>query len=273
MSLLTRTAKLVSSSIGRNTAAIQRLRPSYEWLLNASSGGRGAAWSVNGERVRIDPRVRSLVASETEPELWEYLRGTMQPGDAVLDVGAFLGIYAILLARWGGPSTRVLAFEPTPSSVHVLYKHLDLNRVADQVTVVSEAVGEAPGSVELHLHSEPYRNAVGVTDPAGAGAGSTRVPVTTLDLACDARAFRPTLLRMDVQGFEYAILRGARRTIAENRGRMRIVLEVHPQLWPMMDIDERKFDALLEELGLRARPLRAGGPRYEPDGHVELLYV
>ena len=265
MSILTRTAQLVSTSIGRNSAAIQRLRPSY--------GGRGAAWRVNGEPIRIDPRVRSLVAPETEPELWAYLRDAVHPGDAILDVGSFLGTYAILMARWGGPKTRVLAFEPTPSSIHLIYKHLDFNQVANQVTVVSEAVGEAPGSVDLHLHSDPYRNAIGITDPAGSGAGTTRVPVTTLDMACSARDFRPTLLRMDVQGFEYAVLRGARRTIAENRGRLRMVLEVHPQLWPMMDITERKFDALLEELGLRAQPLRAGAPRYEPDGHVELLYV
>jgi hypothetical protein len=78
---------------------------------------------------------------------------------------------------------------------------------------------------------------------------------------------------MDVQGFEHAVLSGARRVIRQGRGRLRIVLEVHPQLWPLQGVDEHGFDALLEELGLRAVPLVKSARRYEPDGHVVLEYI
>jgi hypothetical protein len=51
------------------------------------------------------------------------------------------------------------------------------------------------------------------------------------------------------------------------------VLEVHPQLWPHQGFDEKAFDATLAELGLRSRSLSPDGPRYEPDGHVQLEYI
>src|ERR1700721_1777633 len=108
--MLTRTASWVSSLLGRNSSIIRTLRPSYERLLDAASGGRGMRWLVNGEAVRIDPRVRRLVAPTVEPELWSWLRANVGANEQVLDIGSFLGIYAILLARWAGPAGRVLAF-------------------------------------------------------------------------------------------------------------------------------------------------------------------
>jgi FkbM family methyltransferase len=273
MGLLTVAGSTVSELIGRNHPLVRQLRPSYEWLLDAASGKRGIEWSVNGEPFRIDPRVRRLVARVTEPELWEYLRAQVGPHERILDVGAFLGAYSVMMARWGGETTRVLAFEPTPTTLPLLRRHVALNKVADRVEVIEHAVGAEAGFVELHEHSDPYRNAVGASDPNGTARGTSRVAVTTLDDACSARNFSPTLLRMDVQGFEHAVLRGAREIIRNGRGKLRIVLEVHPQLWPLQGIDERSFDALLEELGLRAVPLLANRPRYEPDGHVTLEYV
>lgn len=273
MSVLTRTASLVSGLLGRNSSIVRTLRPSYERLLDAASGGRGTPWLVNGEAVRIDPRVRRLVAPTVEPELWSWLRANVEVNERVLDVGSFLGIYAILLARWAGPAGRVLAFEPTPSTVPTLRRHIAINGVVDRVKVMPVALGDTEGQVELHEHSDPYRNAIGVSDPAGRTTGAKRVELTTVDAVCDREGFVPTLLRMDVQGFERAVLMGARKTIAAGRGRLRMVLEVHPHLWPLHGFDEKAFDATLADLGLRSNPLRPGGRRYEPDGHVQLEYI
>ena len=86
------------------------------------------------------------------------------------------------------------------------------------------------------------------------------------------KGFMPTLMRMDVQGFERAVLMGAKQVIQSGRGRLRMVLEVHPQLWPQgFGIPE--FESTLAELGLRARALNKGGPLYKPDGHVVLEYL
>src|SRR6476659_1620445 len=89
------------------------LRPAYALYLRAVFGRVGVRWSVNGEELRIDPGVRRYVPHQNEPALFRYLQSAMQPGETVLDIGAFLGTYAIMAARWTGPLGRVLAFEPS----------------------------------------------------------------------------------------------------------------------------------------------------------------
>jgi len=274
VNLLSRTASIASGILGRQSDVVRRLRPSYEWLLDVASGGRGIEWAVNDVIVRIDPRTRRLVSSVAEPELWDWLRRRVTPGEQVLDVGSFLGIYAVVLARWTGGAGRILACEPTPGTLRTLRRHLAINGVADRVKVVPVALGDAHGEVELHEHSDPYLNSVGATDPRGVGTKTSRVRLTTIDDVCREERFEPSILRMDVQGFERAALSGARETIFRGRGRLRMVIEVHPQLWPLQGFDATDFDRTLGDLGLRARTL--GGKRvttYEPDGHVELEYI
>jgi FkbM family methyltransferase len=273
VTFLIRTGSLVGALLGRRSRIVRAFRPSYEWLLDAVSCGRGIEWPVNNITLRIDPRMRRFVASVVEPELWEWLQTNVAPGEQILDVGSFLGVYAVVLARWAGSSGRVLAFEPTPRIVPTLQRHVDINGVSDRVKVVPVALGELEGEVELHEHSDPYRNAVGLTDPNGLGTKTSRVRATTIDQECREQGFEPTLLRMDVQGFERAVLLGARETITRGRGRLRMVVEVHPQLWPLHGFDGADFDRTLSELGLRARALKkVRGLDYEPDGHVVLEY-
>jgi FkbM family methyltransferase len=218
--------------------------------------------------------VRRLVSPVVEPELWSWLQAGVRPGERVLDVGSFLGVYAVVLARWAGSSGRVLAFEPTPGILTTLKRHIEINGVADRVRVFPVALGDKEGEVSLHEHSDPYRNAVGVTDPKGSQTAISHVKVTTIDAICRQLHFAPTLLRMDVQGFEREVLLGATETIARGHGHLRMVIEVHPQLWPLHGFDSADFDRTLLELGLRARSLLGrDGPGYEPDGHVVLEYV
>jgi FkbM family methyltransferase len=262
----------VSERLGRESRVIRALRPAYELLLDAASGGREVEWHVNDELFRIDPHVRGLIPDRTEPDLWSWLRSHVGPGEQVLDIGSFLGIYAMTLARWAGPGGRVLAFEPTPDVYRTLLRHVRLNGLAKYVHPFPIALGESAALAELHRHSDPYRNAINVTDPMGVGTGTATVEVATVDSICSREQFDPTLIRMDVQGFEVAVLRGARETLRRMGGRLRIVLEVHPQLWPLVGIDTETFDRTVAELGRQARPLeRPAGGGYLPDEHVELV--
>ncbi len=249
------------------------LASTYGRTLRVLYSRSGLPWTVHDEVVRIDPGVRHLVPHEPEPELFHFLRQTIQPGDIVLDIGAFLGIYAVLEARWSGPTGRVVAFEPTPSSAAIARHHLTCNDLSeDRVHLIEAAVSDRVSRATLHQYdaqSMPYVNSlVAAVDTDGAGTRQD-VSVVTIDDVCRELAVVPTVIRMDVQGAEIHALRGARQTI-QSAKRIAMVVEMHPQCWPGFRVTEEDARRTIAELGLAARPLVAGAPLFSRDSHAVL---
>lgn len=245
----------------------------YGQMLRAIYSRQGLPWAVHGEVVRIDPQARHLVPHEAETALFEFLGRTIRPGDVVLDVGAFVGIYAVLSARWSGPQGRVIAFEPTPSSVALARKHLAFNGLGpDRVTLVEAAVSDRAARATFHqydAHAMPYVNSLARAVDTDASAVTTDVAVVTLDEICRELRVVPTVIRMDVQGAEVHALRGARETIRA-ASRLSLVVEMHPQCWPAFGITEGDVRETLRDLGLSARPLVAGEALFARDTHAVL---
>jgi FkbM family methyltransferase len=257
--------------LGAGSAA-RVARALYLRWLELRHGRRGVPWRIHTETIRIDPRVRHLLPSSAEPKLFEHLRRGIRPGDVVLDVGGFLGAYALCEARWAGPSGRVVMLEPTPWSAAIARAQLRMNLEGARVTVVEAAATDRSGRVTLALHDEPYRNSIGGA-AAAPGAGETLdVPAVAIDDLCREMDLRPSWIRMDVQGAELAALEGARETIRSGRGRLQIVVEMHPQLWPVFGLSGAEVETRLAALGLRARPLAGTGTAFAADGHAILDY-
>ena len=84
----------------------------YAAGLRARYSRSGMPWRVHDEIVRIDPRVRHLIPHTSEDALFAFLKRHVMPGDIVLDIGSFLGVYAILEARLAGPRGRALHLRP-----------------------------------------------------------------------------------------------------------------------------------------------------------------
>ncbi len=142
----------------------------------------------------------------------DYLyHSLVEPGDVVLECGAHHGEVTILLSHRVGPEGRVITFEPVPRNVEIVRRQVALNELSN-VEVVGAAVGSARG----HIRMTDESNA----QVAGAGAGID-VPVVCLD---DYAHVGATLLKIDVEGFEAEVLKGAQEILA---ARPRIALEVH----------------------------------------------
>lgn len=265
--MLAEVGHALGDRLGRDSAVGTALQPVYAWYLRTVCGRRGLAWHVNGEPLRIDPAVRRLVPHQSEPELFAFLRDEIQPGQTVIDIGAFLGVYAMLEARRVGPSGRVVAFEPSPSSFAVLVRHLRMNGLAaPQVEARCAAVGARAERQRLQIwDDEPYRNMI-VPD----GADGVAVETVTLDEVCGAWRQLPDWIRMDVQGQEFNVLRGARELLRAGRGRMRIVAEMHPDQWPDYGIAPGQAADVFADLGLRARALTPGAEPFVQSGHAIL---
>lgn len=246
---------------------------SYGRMLDALYSKRGLPWRVHDEIVRIDPRVRHLVPHEPEPALVSFLKQTIGPGDVVLDVGAFAGIYAVLAARWSAPAGRVIGFEPTPSSAALARRHLAFNDLGpDRVQLVEAAVSDRAGRAPLHVYDDsamPYVNSLVPAVDTDRPPVIRDVAVVTIDDVCRDLGVVPSVVRMDVQGAEIHALRGARETIRTAQG-LTLVVEMHPQCWPAFGVTEQSARETLADLGLTARPLVEGEALFGRDTHAVL---
>jgi FkbM family methyltransferase len=169
----------------------------------------------------------------------------------VVDVGANVGLYTLLLARLAGASGRVIAFEPEPDLFAVLQRNCWANR-ASTVTAINSALGEESGRVRFH------RSAFNSGDNRLGGFGWTseavEVEVARLDEAL--HDLRVDFLKMDVQGYEMRAFRGMERVLASNPH-----LELYFEFWPHgLTAAGSDPDELLQYL--RERGFRI----YEPHG-------
>jgi FkbM family methyltransferase len=163
-----------------------------------------------------------------EPDLTAWMAQHLRQSSRgiVVDVGANLGWHAIHAATQDTVET-VVAFEPDAFNAWLLDRNLSLNRI-DKVIVNACAVGAECGVVRLFRYkgSNLGRHSV-VRDH---GFGARLVPMTDLDKALDGLGLagrRVLLMKIDVEGYEPAVISGAAKTLARTDA---VLLEYSPDL-------------------------------------------
>ena len=202
------------------------LKPLFEQAIGWGTRGRVASRFPGGEVVRLRPRWRHL---SWNPDEYAAFRSAVRPGDVVIDAGANVGGYALLFAQWVGPAGRVYAFEPDPRAFEALVDHISLNALVDRICPVHAAVTDVTGTAGLRLASASGLSRVS----CGAdGEPDLTVQSVSIDDFCAREALRPSFIKVDVEGAELAVLRGARRTIGAIGSELRLFVEMHPAAWP-----------------------------------------
>lgn len=201
------------------------------WVIDQSRGYKLRFFPSNlSEQLWIDPTARD------EPLAFfaEYLR----PGDVVIDVGANIGDTCIVCARTVGPSGRVFAFEPHPRVYGWLAENVKLNGVGNAV-LANIALGDSDGTV---MFSDVRRDDMNRVMRNGSGLV---VQVRQLDRVLPSIA-RIALLKIDVEGFEIFVLRGARATLASAEC---VHVEIGEKHFRKYDYDASEVLRTLEEAG------------------------
>ncbi|MCB1087793.1 MAG: FkbM family methyltransferase [Verrucomicrobiae bacterium] len=149
--------------------------------------------------------------SEAECTLFRQL---CRPGDLVVEVGSNIGTHTLALSQFVGPKGRVIAFEPQRIVFQTLCATLALNSVTN-VEAHQMAVGEARGELPLPEFRYDLEGNFGGIAVDQFQEGKP-VPVVTLDEFLPSLP-RLRLLKIDVEGMEERVIRGARRIIETHR--------------------------------------------------------
>ena len=175
-----------------------------------------------------------------EREIIGVLEERLKTGDVCVDVGAHVGYLSMIMARLVGPQGRVISFEPVRETYEALKENIQLNGL-NNVTIEPAAAGEADGFLELVCtKGEELSWTASATGYSLPGEGRRiSVPVVSLDGYFAASALRPGLIKIDVEGAEAEVLRGARQTLRNIRPI--VLVEIH-------DLGERHRKNVLELL-------------------------
>lgn len=180
----------------------------------------------------------------------------------VLDIGAHVGLVALPMASVLAPGGRVFCFEPAEANRKLLLEHAALNGYIN-IEVVPCLVGaDSRSDVPFFEMAEPTgMNALVVAKNAEAYIATRRRQVS-LDDFCGERGLVPEVVKIDVEGAEIGVLRGARKTLA--RHRPVIFLSVHPRDIALMGERVETLSELIGALGYECKDVEGHAPvRFE----------
>jgi FkbM family methyltransferase len=200
------------------------VRPQYNRLITFM-GKDGLVRVINGtDTIRVLPKFRDV--SETyEPEVWHHLMAHVKPGYVIADVGAYIGLYTIALAKRVAPAGKVVAFEPSPATFNILKDQVLLNAVYDYVESIPAAVGAQEKLVAFNVNRDTQSHII--ENPT---IDAEIVQCRTLDSVFVGRYL--DILKIDVEGYEEEVLKGGIELLQDaHRSPKIIYIEVHPYAW------------------------------------------
>ncbi len=254
---LHRTASRIrnSSFLARQQWLWARIQPLWDKVLSKSENGMPCR--INGESCHLiyEYAARFDKSGQYEPLISAALMDEIHEGDVVFDIGAHIGIISLLAAR---KARHVVAFEPSPETAQILRRHVAMNGapIAVEQSVVSDSVG----SVEFYSHGPSMGASLNIDNAEQAARleggdqhiSVVKMPSVTLDAFCRARELWPDVIKIDVEGAECKVLRGAHAVL--QRG-VTILCEVHPQELARMGDSETAVRQLIADFGYSWRQI------------------
>jgi FkbM family methyltransferase len=199
-----------------------------------------------------------LAMSHGEPEIRELPR-LVEPGTAAVDVGALVGDYSYALLRIVGPDGLVICVEPQASYARLLRKAAQRLRVP--LRVVECALSSREGEAEMSIPVVGGVSEVGFAslEHKMPGGRVFRVPLRRLDDLVAGVSLRISFLKVDVEGHELEVFKGARETLRRHRPNLLVEIERRHSRVPIAEtfafLRDEGYDAWFLDREGRRRPI------------------
>jgi FkbM family methyltransferase len=227
-----------SAVLERQTWLWRRVEPAWQGMFRQASENKGFATHINSDLFRLTyewgSRYDRADQRVYEPVFYGAMTEIVREGMTVFDIGAHIGIFSLGVAKRIGPIGKVYAFEPCPETAGILERHVIFNQWQDRVSVVRAVTSDLNETVSFYVNGISMSASMGrenvevlSADRPADGAHRIDVESVTLDRFCAERNVRPDLFKIDVEGAELRVLRGAKTLLLT--ARPSILCEVHPK--------------------------------------------
>jgi FkbM family methyltransferase len=183
----------------------------------ASRGERTVEARIDG--IRYELHLNELIDSSIyytgsfEPFTTAAIRRILKKGDVALDIGANMGCHSLPMAKMVGETGRVIAFEPMPWARKKLASNIALNSFSN-LQVVPMGLSDSAGRTMIHFRSSWSLDAKGMSFEDPTSTEKCAVEMVRLDdFLRGQNVARIDFIKLDVDGFELKVLRGARATL------------------------------------------------------------
>lgn len=217
-------------------------------------------------RIQLDHQIKMDVGlvDVIERNLWvngiwdqpikSLMTAVLRPGDHFLDLGANIGYFTLLASQLVGPAGTVVAVEPSIRALRKLTNHVWLNECAN-VLVVSCAAGSERSQTRISLATESNIGGSALASGSTPLQRSEPVWVAPIDDVLGGGAFHPRLIKVDVEGYELAALRGIQRLLEADHPC--IVCEVTEEFLRRFGHSAAELVSYLEGLGYQPYALES----------------
>jgi FkbM family methyltransferase len=190
-----------------------------------------------------------------EPDTWQAIRRHLTSGATFVDVGAHIGYYSLKSAPLVGPQGHVIAVEPNPGTVRELRDNIQASR-ASVVRVAPVACSDEEGTLEFFAAPRANTGQASLSkanaSQRGQAVATYRVRARPLDaIINDAGVSRVDVVKIDVEGAEFLVLKGALETLS--RYHPVVIVELIDRQLQSMGTSADQVAALLTSHGYTAR--------------------
>lgn len=213
---------------------------------------------------------------EYEAGTLSVLKDFLHTGDVFLDVGAYVGFHACIATQFVGETGFVYAVEPNPEIYKILLTNIRINKLT-RIFPLEIALGAEESEAIIYDYDRANRAAASLIRPQGVSEElGKRVRVTAIDRLIENKQLRiPTLIKIDVEGFELEVLKGAKTLLEDSQAPMLCVeySNLHPQYRGttrdiytfIKSVNDYSFYKLKKGKGVPSELVRISGEQELPD--------
>lgn len=200
------------------------------------------------------PMMCSRALNAYEYRKVQFFENILQEGMTFLDIGANRGYYTLLAAKLMNDTGNILAFEPNPYNYYWLNKAVEANTYTS-IKTFALALSDKNGEESMFLNDNRSGNC-SLINKKGENCKRMDVKARTLDsIFGEMKIKNIDMIKIDVEGAELSVLKGAQQTLSEIRDLM-LLIEVHS------NVNKNHLHSFLEKCGFSTiwnREIKLGG--------------
>jgi len=172
----------------------------------------------------VDPKPQNIVEHSIynlgafEAGTLTVLKNKLSKGAVFLDVGANIGFISCVIARFLGENGFIYSIEPHPDTFKILKQNITINNI-ENIYAFQIALGERISEMDLYDDPRGDRGSASLIPPYGRSEiHGVKVKITTIDRLIEHKTIKsPTMIKIDVEGFELQVLRGAKNLLNSSK--------------------------------------------------------